>query len=507
MQNTLTHEFDLAGTTAPILSLNSYWSIEIDWDYGYVEVSNDGGDTWTLLQDMDGIFTDTDPNGNNEGWGLTGEGSGTLRFDLSDYVGQTVLVRLRYSTDMAVQWEGWWADDVSLDDGATNLFFDDVEGETGAWAADGWRIVPITEIYSRYYLVEWRNLSGFDKGLQYPYQTVYYDDDEWEVDRAPYSVPGMLVWLRDASHGFDYTLSDSLYDSPSWGPKHALLVVDSHFFPYTWDEYTYSTGAGVRVSGRVQPADATFTKQDTTPFTLRLGYDPATGEYVDEPLETKTFGPRPGVRQFHDSMSYYPGLYFTDDGYLYWRQLDASVVVPAQEDYTTKITDLDGNPLYSLYGIDIGGTILGSGNPGDDSVQYGLHLAVQAQAHDGSWGAITVWNSPLLVDLEKDVNRAKARPGQILRYTIQMRNTTPTPQAFVLDDPIPEHTTLVWGKHYDPDTNSIHLEGVLPPGVTIPYVFMVRIDKDTPAGTIITNEAYLADDATGDSASATTEVK
>jgi len=506
LQNTLAHEFDLTGTTAPIFSFASYWSIEEDWDYGYVEVSEDSGATWVMLRDMDGIMTDTNPNGSNEGWGVTGEGSGTLRFDLSAFVGKVVLVRLRYSTDMAAQWDGWWADDFSLDDGATNLFSDDVEAGAGDWVTGGWRLVPFTGIYPRYYLAEWRNLSGFDRGLVYPYQTVYSDEDEWEVDRSPYTVPGMLLYFRDSSYGFDYALGDSWYDSPSWGPKHGLIVVDSHPFPYGWSDYLYSTGAEVRLTGRVQPADATFTLQDTTPFTMRLGYDPYTGEYVEEPLETKTFGPRPAVSQFHDSLGYYPGFYFTGDGYLYWWDIDASAVVPAQGDYTTKITWLDYSPAYDLYGADAGGTILGSGNPGDDGVQFGLHLAVIAKARNGSWGTIKVWNSAAVVDLAKQVNKAKAAPGQLLRYTLKVRNLTPVIQSFVLDDPIPANTTFVWGRYYDPASNSIHWEGNLAPHMTRVLELVVKVNKGTPVGTIITNEAHVADGALGDSASVTTEV-
>ena len=105
MENTLVRSLDLTGATAPIFSFASYWSIEDGWDYGYVEVSTDGGATWTILQDMDGILTDTNPNGNGQGWGLTGEGQGTLRFDLAAYAGQQVMVQLRYSTDMACPME------------------------------------------------------------------------------------------------------------------------------------------------------------------------------------------------------------------------------------------------------------------------------------------------------------------------------------------------------------------------------------------------------------------
>jgi len=407
---------------------------------------------------------------------------------------------------LAVQWQGWWGDDFSLDDGATNLFFDDVEAGPGDWMPDGWLIIPVTNIYPRYYLVEWRNLSGFDEGLQYPYQTVWSSETEWEVDRAPYTVPGMLLWYRDTAYGFDYTLGDSWYDPPSWGPKHALIVVDSHPFPYGWDTFSYSSGQPLMVSGRVQPADATFTLQDTTPFTIRLGYDPATGEYVEEPLETKTFGPRPPVSQFHDSVGYYPGFYWIGDGFLYWRDIDASAVVPAQGDYTTKITDLDYNPFYGLYGVDVGGTVLGSGNPGDDGVQWGLHAAVVNQAKDGSWGMIQVWNSPTVLELEKEVSRAEVKAGGRLKYTLTIMNTTPVHQTFVLDDPIPDHTTFRKGKYYDEGSDSIHWEGTIAPYGTLVTHFWVLVDSDVEEGTIITNDAYLIDGALGDSASVTTEV-
>ena len=71
--------------------------------------------------DMDGNLTDTNPNGNNRGWGLTGESMGTLRFDLSSYVNKQIKLRLLYSTDMAAQWSGWWGDDFLLADGATTI--------------------------------------------------------------------------------------------------------------------------------------------------------------------------------------------------------------------------------------------------------------------------------------------------------------------------------------------------------------------------------------------------
>ncbi len=494
----LAHDFDLAGTTAPIFSFASFWSFEPDYDYGYFEVSQDAGATWTKLKDMDGVFVD-DGSGN---WGLNGESQGTLRFDLAAYTGKTIALRLHYTSDVGVQLAGWWADDFSLIDGATTLFTDNVENPPNGWTTNHFVIVPLTRIYPVYYMAEWRNLSGFDRGLAYPYTTIYSNDatTEWQVDRCPYTAPGMLLWLRNSAQDFDYTLYNSLYDPPSYGPKHALLVVDSHYWPLEWEGMGTSE-AHLRLNSRCQPGNATFTLQKTTPYTVRRS------DAAGAILETKTFDPLPGVAQFHDSLGYYPGLrYRPSTGGLYFWDAPASLAVPAKDNYTTRITLGDKSPATDLYGYDMGDTILGTGNPGDSGVQYGLHLAVLDQAHDGKWGKIKVWNSPGVVDLEKRVNKAQARPGQLLVYTLKVRNTTPVPQSFVLDDPIPANTTFIVGKHYDAASNSIHWEGKLGPGQTEFLLYAVKVNRDTPVGTIITNKAHVADGALGDSASVTTTV-
>jgi uncharacterized repeat protein (TIGR01451 family) len=353
-------------------------------------------------------------------------------------------------------------------------------------------------------MAEWRNASGFDKGLAYPYTTIYNNPatTEWQVDRCPYTVPGMLLWLRNGAQDFDYTLYNSLYDPPSYGPKHALLVVDSHYWPMEWEGMGTSE-AHLRLNSRCQPGNATFTLQKTTPYTVRRADGAGTI------LETKTFTPLPAVSQFHDSLGYYPGLRFrpANNGLYFW-DAPASLVVPAKGDYTTKITDVDKNPLNALYGTDLGDTILGSGNPGDAGVQYGMHLAVVDKAHDGTWGMIKVWNSSTVLDLDKRVSAAKAKPGGLIRYTLKVVNKTPVDQSFEVNDPIPANTTFswVWGRYYDHANNRIHWTGSVAPYRTEYLDFWVKIDRNTPLYTLITNEAFLTDGALGDTASVTTEV-
>jgi immune inhibitor A len=505
---TLTRSLDLTGTTAPVFSFESYWSIETEYDYGYVEVSTDNGATWTMLKDTSGFMTTDNPYGNNLGVGLTGIGTGTLTFDLSPYAGKPVQLQLVYATDSAVQFDGWWGDSFKLADGGATLWSDDAENGDNGWIATGWTFVPFSQVFPRFYLAEWRNNSGFDQGLKYPYATVYSSDTEWEVDRAPYTVPGMLLWFRDTSYAFDYTLYDSINNAPSIGPKHALLVVDSHYWPYEWNDYTYASGANLRVNARVQPGNATFTLQPTTPFTLRLGFDPATGIYQDTPVQTKKFGPLPAVSSFHDSLGYYPGFTFNGDGYVYYWDKAASMVLPAKGNYSTRITGLDKQPLLDLYGADMGGgQFLGSGNPGDDAVQYGLHIAVVTKPRDGSWGLIQTWNS---ADLEKttlSVDHTAAKPGEKVTFKIKVKNTTPAMQKISLAASIPANTTFVSGRYYDKKTNAILWDGSLFPREERTLVFEVKINKGVASGTVINAAATVTDDALGSAAQTSLNVK
>jgi immune inhibitor A len=526
----LAHDFDIPATAvAPVFSFASYWSFEQDYDYGYLEVSTDAGVTWDKLPDMDGIFVD-DGSGN---LGLNGEGSGTLSFDLAAYAGKTITLRLHYTSDVGVQWAGWWADDFSLVDGANTLFTDDVEAGAGDWTTNHFVFVPLTRTFPVYYMAEWRNLSGFDRGLAYPYATIYNDDatTEWQVERCPYTVPGMLLWLRNAAYSFDYTLYDSIYSPPSYGPKHALLVVDSHFWPLEWEGMGTSE-AHLKINSRCQPGNSTFTLQKTTPYTLNRVDSTATGNI----LETKTFDPLPAVSQFHDSVGYYPGLRFrpANSGLYFW-DAPASLVVPATADYTTKITDGEKNPILDFYGLNpYGDTVLGSGNPGDAGVQYGLHIAVVDKARDGKWGVLSVWNSPTVLELVKRVSPAEVKPGHTLTYTLKVTNTTPVSQTFDLNDPIPANThfnrgryddhdsrvsyeftesTSDWhhshhdGPYYDRNTNSIVWKGKIGPHKTQYFTFQVRVDRGTAVGTIITNTAVLTDSALGATATADAVVK
>ncbi len=121
----LTQEVDLTAPTEDgkhTLTISSYWDIEEQWDFGFVQVSTDGGETWTSLDDTtDYCRSDIVEGGYPEIGanmpGLTGSSEGVVDvvFDLSAYDGQEILVGYRYMTDWGYTAEGWYIFDVNVD--------------------------------------------------------------------------------------------------------------------------------------------------------------------------------------------------------------------------------------------------------------------------------------------------------------------------------------------------------------------------------------------------------
>src|SRR5437879_6539789 len=74
MDATLTKTFDFRATADPKLAFWTWYGIEADYDYAYVEASTDGGSHWTPLRTE--ASSATDPNGQNLGNGITGSSSG-----------------------------------------------------------------------------------------------------------------------------------------------------------------------------------------------------------------------------------------------------------------------------------------------------------------------------------------------------------------------------------------------------------------------------------------------
>ncbi|NJC15121.1 immune inhibitor A [Micromonospora profundi] len=401
-----------AAADAKFWMWNNY-IIEQDWDYGFVELSTDGGTTWTeqkVYNEAGAVVTTPDgypdPNGrmNDFGgkkYGLTGSTDGWRHdyVDLSAYAGTTVQVRLRLATDEAFEERNWFVDDFSVTGGGTTTWSDDAEGGDNGWTATGgtfvdttgagWKISTGTEVHAHYYLAEWRNFDGFDEGLKYTYDTIY-SHEAWKVDRISYNAPGMLVWYRDTALGDVNHVTGQMTALPSYGAKGGLLIVDSHFDPYrrTGEAAVKDPSVTDNLPSRPQSSNAAFSLKPTYPFTECL-------EAADEPYSAycTKFKALPPVKGFTDAKGWYPGIEMRD-GAAYARDNDASVVLPSRDNapYTTRVTHPDGSPAPEYYGVTLGGgaIVLGTGNPGDQGVNYGVSLTIKKAARDNTSATIHV---------------------------------------------------------------------------------------------------------------------
>jgi hypothetical protein len=111
---------------AGALSFRTRWNAEEQWDFGFVQVSTDGGATYTSVV-CDDSRSDVVPEGHPTVKanlpGFTGVSDWkTETCNLSAYAGKTVTLAFRYVTDWGTAGNagapfapGWWIDDVVLD--------------------------------------------------------------------------------------------------------------------------------------------------------------------------------------------------------------------------------------------------------------------------------------------------------------------------------------------------------------------------------------------------------
>lgn len=148
----LTRPVDLRHVHTATLHFWIWYDIEKDFDYGYVEVSTDGGKTWTTLATQD--TTTSNPNGQNYGNGFTGTSGGTTprwvaeTANLDAYAGKQILLRFEYVTDDSYNADGFAIDGVEIPE----IGFHGTTNTDDGWTAQGF--VRITNQWPESYLVE-----------------------------------------------------------------------------------------------------------------------------------------------------------------------------------------------------------------------------------------------------------------------------------------------------------------------------------------------------------------
>ena len=128
------------------LTFTTRYSITTNSNFGFVEISTDGGVTWFRLARFTGSF------------------SGTREFDLSGFAGQTVQLRFRLqsATGTASAAQGWWVENINFasDDFSTIAETPAAQTSFNVTRFDGTYVYRITALYA--------NLDPLDVGTTIP---------------------------------------------------------------------------------------------------------------------------------------------------------------------------------------------------------------------------------------------------------------------------------------------------------------------------------------------------
>jgi len=276
----LSRRFDLRGASGELmLELDTWFRIEADWDYLYVEASTDGenyvrlmptdksdpADTASVMPSQrghDGAGTipgftgksgDLDGDGRvessagcdiNQARALAEDRIGNTEqdpcdvsqwvhasFDLSAYRDLQVEIRFHYFADMAAVEDGALIDNVAI---AAIGFSDDFESELfQGWRVEGFSLSSGSHDLAvpHYYLLEYRDpyeqfssAVNYDRTLGTPGFTFYRNENTGEMEAADFRYrSGVLLWYYNGNYLW------SQNEPSQFGPgKGFLLLVDSN---------------------------------------------------------------------------------------------------------------------------------------------------------------------------------------------------------------------------------------------------------------------------------------
>ena len=184
------------------LSMLEFWhwyDTESSFDGGNVKISTDGGTNWTVIEpltDYPGVANTSNPlNGEPIFCGHDQGFWEFVQFDLSGYIGQSVMFRWHFGSDGSIQYPGWFIDDVSI---------------CGAYTPDpGWLAGIVTE----------------------------YDSDD-PIEGAMVSLPGTGYSAVTENDG-TYMIEEI------WPGEYNVICESEYYIPFEVTDFTIQSGENI----------------------------------------------------------------------------------------------------------------------------------------------------------------------------------------------------------------------------------------------------------------------
>ncbi|MDX8146660.1 immune inhibitor A [Lentzea sp. BCCO 10_0061] len=255
LDHSMTAPLDLRGKTSASLTLKARFDIEADYDYLYVEASNEDG-SWTQLDGTAGGQPFARDSGNSPAISSSSDNQWVdVNVSLDAYAGKNTKLRFAYRTDGALALQGFFADQITVTADGAPVLTDG--GETaGLWTTRGFRTTEgkETKTFDQFYIASNRTYESYGKYNQTgPYRYSFPDKPDF-VEHFPYQ-DGLLVSLWNTSF-----LDNNVSEHPGEG---LILPIDANPAPL----YNLE---GQRWSPTVSGYDAPFSLQKSDSFTLHV---------------------------------------------------------------------------------------------------------------------------------------------------------------------------------------------------------------------------------------------
>lgn len=132
----LTASFDLTGLESATLTFWTWYDLEEDFDFGYISISGDGGETWDLLTPSHLSAGEFGPAVNGQSWEEADHVNGWVPESilLDAYAGRPVLIRIEALTYSGNIGSGFAVDDIAIPE---LNYASDVETLDDHWQANG----------------------------------------------------------------------------------------------------------------------------------------------------------------------------------------------------------------------------------------------------------------------------------------------------------------------------------------------------------------------------------
>jgi len=223
---TLANPIDLSSSNVPVLAFWHRYNVQSNYDFCYVEISEDGGFTWSLLKQFTG-FTNT---------------LFLYQIDLSNYKTSPVLIRFRLRDNGNTVYDGWYIDDVSIAEQNTSLtpfpFYEDFENGFGNWLVSGqdWDTTSVTYRSPTHSITE--SPSG-----NYPVNSNATITLANPIDLSSSNAPVLIFWHRyNVQTNYDWCYVEISQDGGfNWELKEQFTGFTNTLFPYQIDLSNYKT--------------------------------------------------------------------------------------------------------------------------------------------------------------------------------------------------------------------------------------------------------------------------